>query len=760
MPFSRPASPSPAADRGALSRLVRGAARLAERRPKTIVALWLLLVVGCIMAGSLAGTQQLTESQAGVGESARADARIERSGLRDPAAESILVRSADPARTRAAVAALERRARALPSVAGVHGPRDAPELARDGGRTALVQATLRGDPDDAADHVVPLVAAVAAVQAAHPGTRLQQAGDGTRAKSFDAVIQDDLQKAELYSVPLTLLILVLAFGALVAASVPLLLGLTSVAAALGALGLVSQIAPNSESTASLVVLIGLAVGVDYSLFYIRREREERRAGRDATAALDAAAATVGRAILVSGMTVMVALAGLLVTGLADFVSMGLGTILVVLIAVIGSLTVLPAVLALLGDRVDRGRVPGYRWMRERRARRVAAAAAVTTHGPPPVGLWARLARAVTKRPGVALVVSVVLLGALAVPAVGMRTGNMTSGDAPKDLPVAQAGAAIERAFPGAPGTTELVVEGHRLDASAARAPLAALGARALKATGGRGRVSVDVSRDGRTALIGVPMPERGTQAGSRTVADLRDDVAPTATQVPGATGAALVTGDAAASADFADRLATATPLVIAFVLGLGFLLLLLTFRSALLAAAMMGLNLLSIGAAYGILVLVFQHTWAEGLLDFTSTGTVISWLPLFTFVILFGLSMDYTVLVLERIREARLHGARPRDAAAEGVAATAGTVTSAAIVMIAVFAVFATLSLINFKQLGIGLAAAVAIDATIVRGVALPAVVALIGDRWRVRPPRRAGARRGDNPRTSDREARLAAAAR
>jgi uncharacterized membrane protein YdfJ with MMPL/SSD domain len=512
--------------------------------------------------------------------------------------------------------------------------------------------------------------------------------------------------------------------------VPLLLGLTSVAAAMGALGFVSQVVPSDQSAGSLVVLFGLAVGVDYSLFYIRREREERRAGRGAHAALDAAAAAVGRAIVVSGLTVMVALAGLLVTGMKVFESMALATIAVVAIAVIGSLTVLPAVLAMLGDRVEKGRLPGVKWLRARRARREAAAGQRR-------GAWAAIARVATRRPLAALVTAVCLLGALAVPAMKMHIAGEGVSDFPPDLPVVVANKAIERTFPGAPEDAKLVVSGQHLGTKAAHGRLEALGERGTRVTGGHGRVGVDVSRDGRTAVVSVPMPDHGVRAADDTIAALRDRVAPTAAQVaPGAH--AQVTGEAARDADFTKRLKDRTPIVIAFVLVLAFVLLLAAFRSVPLAAAVIGLNLLSVGAAYGVLVAVFQHGWAEDALNFTSNGSIVNWLPLFSFVILFGLSMDYTVLVLERIREARRAGLSPRDAAAEGVGATAGTVTSAAVVMVAIFAVFATLRLLSMKQLGVGLAAAILLDATVVRALALPAAVALLGRHGpRVKPARR-----------------------
>jgi len=710
---------STAAD-GLLARAVRRAAGASARRPKTMIVLWLIFVIGCVTAGAMTGTKTLTDEQAGVGESARADGRTAAAGLEGPAVERILVRSGDPAATSAAAGALERRLERLPEVAGVEGPRDAAEHSTAGGRAVLVSASLRGDPDDAADHVAPLERAVAATARAHPQATLQQAGPGTIDRTIDDLIAEDLKRAEVISLPIALVILVLAFGALVAASVPLLLGLTSVAAALGVASVISQLAPDDGSTGSLVALIGLAVGVDYSLFYIRREREEKRAGRDADAALNATTATIGRAIVVSGLTVIVAMAGLLVTGLAVFESMALATMAVVAIAVGGSVTVLPATLALLGDRVDKGRVP----LVGRRRPRSGG------------GAFGGLARLVTRRPAAALVTAACILGALAVPALDLKTANSDASAFPADTPVVVAQRAIDRAFPGAPNDAELVVTAHGLRSAEAREQLRALGERAMAVTGGGGAVGVEVARDGRTALVSVPMPDRGMAAAEQTVAELRDKVSPTGTRVaPDAE--VLVTGEAAGSKDFTDRLSARTPIVIAVVLGLAFVLLVGAFRSPGLAAAVIGLNLLSVAAAYGVLAAVFQNDWAEGLLGFTNTGHVSSWLPLFAFVILFGLSMDYTILVLERIREARRAGRSAREAAAEGVGATAGTVTSAAIVMVAVFAVFATMRFADMKQLGVGLSAAILLDATIVRGIALPAAVALLGDRrWRVRTRR------------------------
>jgi uncharacterized membrane protein YdfJ with MMPL/SSD domain len=703
-----------------ISRAVTRAARASSRRPRVTIALWLVLIVACVAGGTLAGTRTLGVAASGTGESAAAYNRLSNAGLLPPAVENVLVRSATPALTARTVAAAEPALGRLPGVRSIRGPGDTPELTRDHGRVALLAVQLRGDPTTAGDRVAPVQGAVAAVARAHPAAQIRESGSASVDRAINAIVNQDLGRAELFSLPITLAVLVLVFGALVAASVPLLLGVTSVAATLGALGLVSQIAPNGQSTAPVVVLVGLAVGVDYSLFYIRRELEERRAGRGPDAALAAAAGSVGRAIAIAGVTVMVSLAGLLITRLGVFVSMALGAILVVAIAVVGSITVLPAVLARLGDRIERGRV---------------LPRAITSRGYSRRA-WARVAGAVTGHPWHALISALCVLGALALPVLTIHTADPGENDLPPRTPAIVAQRAIERWFPGSPATADIVVVGRRLDAPGAAARLSALGRRALAVTHGSGPVPLQVAADGRTAVLSVPMRDRGFDAAASTIAALRARVDPTAARVaPGAT--AQVTGDAAFNVDFSARMSTVTPLVIGAVLALAFALLLAAFRSPKLAAAVVGLNLLSVGAAFGVLVAIFQHHWAQSLLGFTSDGAIVPWLPVFAFVLLFGLSMDYTVLMLERVREARLAGADARAAAAEAVTATAGTVTSAAVVMVAVFSIFATLRLLEFKQLGVGLAAAIALDATIVRAIALPAVVTLLG-RGRTSAPERA----------------------
>ncbi len=695
-----------------------------------VLASWLVLVAACVIAGSLTGMNTISDADSQVGESARAAELIDRAGMTPAPSEAIMVRAADPDARAAATAGLERRLERVSAVRSITPPSEDAGTIRDGGRTALTTVQLVGTIDDAEQTVVPVERAVAATRAAHDGARIDQAGDGSIERGFGRVIDEDFQKAELLSLPLTLVILLFTFGALVAASVPLLLGITSAAAALGLAGPISQIIPADDSAGALVLLMGLAVGVDYSLFCIRREREERAAGRSSGDALAITMGTVGRAVAVAGTTVLIALAGFLFSGLAVFQSMAIGAITVVAIAVVGSLTVLPATLALLGDRIDRGRLPFVGRRRGAAERHGGGAASAA---------WGRFAAGVTARPLAALVAGVAILGALAIPALSMKPAGMEVASMPDSIPVVAAYKAIEGEFPGA-SRAQVVVAGAGLRTAAAKAGLDELGAAAIRATGGTGEAAIATSRDGRTAIVDVPMPEGSADEVAATTERLRDAVHPLASGF-GKDAEVAVGGWQAGGADFSDRLATVTPIVVALVLSLAFVLLVAAFRSALLAVCVIALNVLSVAAAYGILVLVFQHGWGEQLLGFTSTGTVRDWLPLFLFVLLFGLSMDYTILVLERIRELRSGGMTARRAAAAGVASTAGTVTSAAIVMVAVFALFGMMRFMDMKQLGVGLAAAILLDATVVRGVLLPATVAALGDRWDVPGARRPRAR-------------------
>jgi RND superfamily putative drug exporter len=470
----------------------------------------------------------------------------------------------------------------------------------------------------------------------------------------------------------------------------------------------------------VILLIGLAVGVDYSLFYLRRVREERARGRSPEAALAIAAASSGQAVLVSGLTVMVAMCGLFLMGSPTFVSFGVGTVLVVAMAIIGSLTVLPAVISKLGDRVEKGRVPVLSRMRR------------------PDGssrMWALIIGGVLRRPLLWGGLAVALLVALALPSFSIHTVDSGAQGLPRDLPVMQVYDRSQKAFPGGPLPAQIVITAPNVNTPAMLAAIKELERRALE-TGQMGRVlATQVSSSGRAVVVSIPLAGKGTDTTSNRALDvLRGRLIPaTVGRVPGAE--ARVTGLTAGSRDFNDSMKSHAPIVFAFVFSLAFLLLLVTFRSIVIPLTAILLNMLSVGAAYGVLVLIFQNGNLESLLGFHSIGGVTSWLPLFLFVILFGLSMDYHVLILSRVRESHEEGRSTPEAVSHALRATASVVTSAAIVMVAVFAIFATLGMIDFKMMGVGLAVAVLLDATVVRAVLVPAAMKLLGE-WNWYLPR------------------------
>ena len=695
----------------------------AHNRRKAIFG-WLAFVVLALALGSAVGTNTLSSDEQGVGESGRADRAI---GAAFPksAEEQVFVQSTSDATTadrefRSAIDDVAGRLERTEHVRDVRSPLDrgnAGQLAPDR-RSALVQFKIAGDEDQAEERVDATLAAVAAAQKAHPEFVVEQFGDASANKAITKSYEDDFKRAETLSLPVTLLILVAAFGALVAASIPLLLAISAVAGTLGLVGLVSQVAPVSDSVASVLLLIGLAVGVDYSMFYLRREREERAAGRSPGEALETAAATSGRAVLVSGVTVMIAMAGMYLAGNSTFASFGTGTILVVAAGMIGSLTVLPAVLAWLGDRVEKGRIPGLGRVRRGGESR----------------FWGALVTRVMRRPKLAAALSAGLLVALAVPALGMNTAFPGLDSLPRDVAVMKTYDRIQAEFPGGPLPSEVVVRADDVTEPDVRGAIADLRDQAKESGAAREPITTEVSPDRSTAVVSVPMKGDGADAESMdALTTIREDVVPVTV---GRVAQVDVTGEAAGTKDFNDSMKANIPYVFAFVLTLAFALLLVTFRSIVIPIKAILLNLLSVGAAYGVLTLVFQHGWGKGLLGFESTGSVTSWLPLFLFVVLFGLSMDYHVFILSRIREAVDRGMSTDDAIAHGIKSTAGVVTSAAVVMVAVFAIFASLGMLEMKQMGVGLAAAILIDATIVRGVLLPASMKLLGE-WNWYLPQR-----------------------
>jgi len=698
--------------------------RWSAQHRKIAIFGWLTFVVLAVLVGVKAGTTQLQRNDAIPGESGRATRLVDKE-FGPKASETVLVQSAtltasDPA-FHAAVDDVVRTIRPFAVVRKIDSPYGADngsQISRDG-HSALVNFEFNSSPQDAMKISKPVEDAVIGAQKAHPDLRIAEFGDGSSEREVEGQFTKDLAKAGLLSLPLTLIILLVTFGALVAAGIPLLLALTSVIAAMFLIAIPSHLLAMDAQVKEVILLIGLAVGVDYSLFYLKREREERAAGRSESAALEAAAATSGRSVLVSGVTVMIAMAGMFFAGDPAFSSFAVGTILVVAIAMLGSLTVLPAVLSGLGDRVEKGRVPFLHGAQQ---------------GDGDSRFWGWILDRVLARPALYAVLSAALLVAIALPALGLKTVQIPPEALPQNLKAVQTYNRINKAFPSELHTAIVVLRAANVNAPDVQASVAELRTRAATIAP-KGTVESEINAQGTAETISVPLAGNGSNSLSRAgVTRLREEM------VPETIGSLSdveygVAGGTAVDMDSRSAMNKSAPLVFGFVLIFAFVLLLISFRSLVIAAKAVVLNLLSVAAAYGVLVLVFQHGWAKGLLGFDYTGGITSFLPIFLFVILFGLSMDYHVFIISRIREARDRGLSTPEAVSHGIKTTAGVVTSAALVMVLVFAVFATGSIIVLQQLGIGLAAAVLIDATIVRAVLLPASMMLLGD-WNWYLPR------------------------
>jgi uncharacterized membrane protein YdfJ with MMPL/SSD domain len=706
--------------------LAARAGRWSAQHRRTAVIGWIVFVVLAVVVGGKIGQNDLDESATGSGESKRGDMIVKAAGFPEQAGEQVLVQgkgsvTADDPEVTAAVRDVARRLAQIDGVTGIERP-----LRSEDGRSVLVTFEMAGSDEHVEKLVEQPLAAVAAAQAAHPGVRVEQFGEVSAAKEIAAQDAKDGKKAELISFALMLIILLVAFGAVVAAGLPLVLGASAVAGTVGLLGPVSQLYALPADVADLVVIIGLAVGVDYAMFYSRRVMEERDRGHSAEAAVEIAAGTSGRAVLVSGLTVMTAMAGLLFAGNPIFVGFGVGTMLVVAVAVLGSLTVLPAMLAFLSRKnwLEKGRVP-YIGKRRHAAKGESR-------------VWGAVLSRVLKRPVVSTVLAGGLLVALSIPALGIEFKNPGFDGYSRSQPVIQTHDRLQAAFPGGAVPATTVIKADDVTAAPVQAAIEQLHDRAL-ATGQLSEPSgVEISPDKTVAVVALSVKGSGTDAASERSLDvLRSEVVPaTVGRLAGAEVA--VTGLTAGSKDFIDAMTSHAPLVFVFVLSLAFILLLVTFRSIVVPIKAIVLNLLSVGAAYGILVLVFQDGHGEKLLDFQSVGGIAPWIPLFLFVILFGLSMDYHVFILSRVREAVNRGMSNDDAVAHGLRSTAGVVSSAALVMVAVFGSFALGSDQLAKQIGVGLAAAILIDATIIRAVLLPASMKLLGERnWYL--PKRLG---------------------
>jgi RND superfamily putative drug exporter len=703
--------------------------RWSAKHRKTAIGGWLAFVVAAFVIGNAVGTQK-PDHQDYVGQSGQA-AKLFDDHFPKKADEQVIVQAprgghATDASVRKAVGATVAAVSGLPGVTDVQSPYtkgNEGQISKDG-RSVLVDFSIKGDADATATRVDPTVTAVDKVKAANPGVFVGQFGSASAEKAITDAQNKDSSKSMMLSLPATLLILLVTFGALVAAGIPLLLGLTAVLATIGLVGPVSHLVPMDSTVVEVVLLVGLAVGVDYSLFYLRREREERAKGAGRLEAVHTAAASSGRAVLIAGTTVMIAMAGMFFAGLSIFTALGVGAIMVVAVAMIGSVTVLPAVLASLGDRVDKGRIPVLHRLRRNGGESRA---------------WGWILDKVLRRPALSVVLATALLVVMALPAFGMHTVLSGNNDYSRKIGVMKVYDRMQAAFPGGQVPAVVAIEADDVTTPQIAAATKDLGDKAIATGMFNAPLHVDVSPDKRVAMISVPMQGDGTNAKStQALAALRGGIVDDT--IAGAPGVehAYVTGEAAGTQDFNTLLKSKAPIVFGFVLTFAFVLLLVTFRSIVIPIKAIVLNLLSVGASYGLLTWIFQDGRFEKTLGYQSNGGIASWLPIFLFVILFGLSMDYHVFILSRVREAFDRGMSTEDAVSHGIKATAGTVTSAAIVMVVVFGMFATESGIEMKELGIGLAAAILIDATIVRAVLLPAAMKLLG-RWNWYLPRRLG---------------------
>jgi RND superfamily putative drug exporter len=686
------------------------------RHPWWAIVGWVGFVLLCVAAGTATGINRGTIADFRIGEAGRAETIAEEARLTPPLVEQVLITAPsgtlDPAAAGAAARDVTARMRALAEVAAVGDP----VRSVDGG-AIRVPVTLAGDPDTAREAVGALEAQTAATQDAHPEVRIAQTGNASRSAGVNESLGRDLSRTEMISLPVTFLILFVVFGTVLAAGIPVLLAVSAFVGSVGLYAVASWVFPDAGGAAiSVVFLLGMAVGVDYALFYVKRVREEQaRAGGGLShiAAVEAAAATSGRAVVTSGIAVIASLAGLYVVDDVIFSSIATGAILVVAVAIASSLTVLPALLVVLG-----------RWMggRRRHARDWSESR------------WTAVLQPALRRPGLTLVAGLVTTAAVALPAVGMRLGTEGAETFPRSIPSVAAYHQLVAAFPDA-GPSHIVVV--RAAPGRAAAGLDALAARTSDDALFSPDPEIRVSADRTTWAFRLPVSHaENSPAALASLERLRGELLPATLDVPGIEYA--VTGEVARGVDYAAHQNARIPWVAGLVSLATFVVMLVAFGSLPLAAIGVAINLAAVAVSWGVLTVVFQGTWAEDLLGFTSTGFVGSRMPMMIFAILVGLSTDYQIFVVSRIREAVRRGVPTRQAVLDGIAGSASVVTSAAVIMISVFASFLAIERIELKQAAVGLSVAVLFDAVVLRILILPSVMTLLGERswWPWRPAR------------------------
>lgn len=698
--------------------LAERAGSWSARHWKTALFGWLIFVIAAIAAGSVAGTKSQADPGF-TGETAKAQKVIRQAGFVTAVQESVLVQSktmqaSDPV-FKSVIYDIAAAISKQPEAINLRTPLQlgGQSLISPDQHSAIIQFQAKGEALDASKKIQPVEDAVNAQQKAHPQFLIAEFGEASANNELNKTFEEDFKRAESGTFIITLVILLAAFGSAVAAGVPVILAFSGVLAATGLATLISHLYAAGDQTKYVILLVGMAVGVDYSLFYVRREREERAKGLSSDHALVKTASTSGMAILVSGITVFIAMASMVFSGNNIFISIALGSMIMVAVALIGSLSVLPSIIHKLGDAINKGRIPFF---------------GKNLQSTKESKLWSWILGKVLRRPWLSAILSAAILIALALPILKMHTQLTGFTDLPKDVPIVKTYSAIQKAFPGEQVPAVVVIKAANVETATVQGQISSLKTKALASGQMFEPITSRTNPGGTVEVISIPIQGDGSNGASKAALDsLRKNIIPAV--FGGSASQAYVTGQTAGTTDFNNSIKLHMPLVIAFVLILVFILLLISFRSIVIPVTAVILNLLSVGAAYGVLVLVFQHHWAEDILNFQSSGAITSWLPLFLFVILFGLSMDYHIFIVSRIKESADAGMETHKAVAAGIKRTAGVVTAAAIVMIAVFAVFITLSYLDFKQMGFGLAAAILIDVTLVRAVLLPSVMSLLG-KW------------------------------
>ena len=698
-------------------------ARASSRHPWRVIGIWIVLlgvmgtVAGTLLADVLTTDAQFTNKP----EAVRAQDLIEdRLRGEEGVTELFILRhgsaTVDDPEMQEAVQAFQQEAMgadaAVRSAVSFYDTKDKSLVSPDGS-TVLVPVNF-AEPDTTLEEYVPALDALKD-SGDELGFETYAFGPVSMQHDFSAVAEEDLRKGEGFGIGVAFIVLFIVFGAFVAGVLPVAMAIAAIMVAMGVTGLVGQAFDFSFFVTNMITMMGLAVGIDYSLFIVSRYREERSNGREKLDAIAASGATANRAVFFSGMTVVLALVGMLIVPTTIFRSLAAGSIFVVIAAIGASLTLLPAMLSLLGDRINKGHLP--RFLRRKRL-----------ESPEPRhGFWDRATHGVMRRPVVSLVVGAGLLIAASLSYFDINTGFAGVSTLPDDMPSKQAFGILAEDFPGGLNSPfEVVVDGD-IESPEMQGALEEL--QGMFASNEMfGPSTVEANDEGTLAVVSAPVAaDPNSERAVTEVTTVREEYIPQA--FDGVDAEVLLGGETAFYKDFFDLTDTFTPIVFVFVLGLSFILLMLVFRSIVVPIKAILMNLLSVGAAYGLVVLVFQKGTGADFFGFQQVEAIEAWLPLFLFSVLFGLSMDYHVFLLSRIKERFDHTKDNSESVAYGLRTTAGLITGAALIMVAVFAGFAAGDLVMMQQMGFGLGVAVLIDATIVRSVLVPASMKLLGDR-------------------------------